>query len=160
MSVEKKNEPTGLDKNYLEQIEALKIQMESMVPGEEYNKVLAEHKKLTEDYINKRTPQEKPIVEVRKAADIIKDLRKENNKKVDHVKLSLEYRDAFIREQGKDPWVGGSITENDAKQVAEHYKGLLEAYGDDPAEFTYRFDQTLQDDPQVVNALRAKRATN
>lgn len=145
-----------IETNYLEEIEILKKQMESMVPGEEYNKVLEEHKKLTNEYINKRQPvvAEKQI----KSAKILSDeLRNRDLNKVEHVKLSLEYREALKRETGKDPWVGAGITEQEANQVETHFKSLLEEYGDNPNEFTYRFDNSLIDDPELVMALKAKR---
>lgn len=145
-----------IEKNYLDQIDALKKQMESMVPGAEYNRVLEEHKRLTNEYINKRTPEKKEEPKARKAIEIIKDLQNENNSKVEHVRLSLEYRDAYIKEVGKDPWMGGEVKEDEVKNIVEAYKHLLENYGDNPSEFTYRFDELLRDDPQVVAALRMK----
>lgn len=147
----------GIDQNYLEQIEILKKKMESMVPGEEYNKVLAEHKKLTNDYINKRQPAEVKIEKRASAEELSHELLKRDLTKVEHVKLSLEYRDALKRETGKDPWVGAGITEQEASQVESHFRSLLEEYGDDPNEFTYRFDQSLIDDPELVMALKAKK---
>lgn len=146
-----------IETNYLEEIETLKKQMESMVPGEEYNKVLDEHKKLTNEYINKRQPQVTESEIKKSASDLSNELLNRDLNKVEHVKLSLEYRDALKRETGKDPWVGAGITEQEAKQVERHFKSLLEEYGDNPNEFTYRFDNSLIDDPDLVMALKAKR---
>ncbi len=149
-------ELNGIDQNYLEQISELKSKMESMVPGDEYTRVLEEHKRLTEEYINKRQPVQKQEV-FASAQDLSKKLASGKLNKVEHVKASLEYRDAVRREHGKDVWVGAGITEQEAEQVAEHYKTLLEEYGDNPSEFTYRFDSTIVDDPQVLVAIKAKK---
>jgi len=147
----------GTDQNYLDQIEVLKKKMESMVEGDEYNKVLAEHKKLTNDYINKRQPVKPAETPKLSAKELTRELSRRDLTKVEHIKLSLDYRDAVKSETGKDVWVGAGITEQDALKVEEHYKALLEEYGDNPNEFTYRFDQSLVDDPDVMMALRARK---
>ena len=147
----------GTDQNYLDQIETLKKKMESMVEGDEYNKVLAEHKKLTNDYINKRQPVKSIEAVTLSAKELTRELNRKDLTKVEHIKLSLDYRDAVKSETGKDVWVGAGITEQDAQKVEEHYRGLLEEYGDNPSEFTYRFDQSLVDDPDVMMALRARK---
>lgn len=150
-------ETVGIENNYLEEIEVLKKRMETMVGGDEYNKVLAEHKRLTQDYINKRQPEEEKKVPVFSSKQLSGELLKRDLTKVEHVKLSLDYRDAVIRESGKDPWVGAGITEQDAAQVEGHFKALLEEYGDNPNEFTYRFDQSLIDDPEMMMAIKARK---
>lgn len=149
---------TETDQMYLDQIEALKAKIDNeTVPKEELVKLQAQHKKLLDEYINRR-PVETPVVSSRKASDIIKDLSRENNSKLEHVKLSLEYRDAFMKEHGRDPWIGGDITDAQANQVAAGYKHLVQEYGDDPSEFTFRFDSALTDDPSIINALRTKKS--
>ena len=150
-------EVNSIETNYLEQLDELKKKMDTMVSGEDYSKVLAEHKRLTQEYINKRQPVE-AVVENRLSAKQLSDeLLKRDLTKLEHVKLSLEYRDAVKRETGKDPWIGAGITEQEAAQVEKHFTGLLEEYGDNPNEFTYRFDQSLVDDPELMMALKAKR---
>lgn len=146
----------SIDTNYLAEIEVLKKKMETMVEGEEYNKVLAEHKRLTQDFINKRQPAT-VIEDKRTSKELSGALMNRDLTKVEHVKLSLEYRDAVKRETGKDPWVGAGISEQEAGQVEQHFKSLLEEYGDNPNEFTYRFDNSLIDDPEMMMALRARK---
>lgn len=140
----------------LEEIKNLNHKMNTeMVPKEDLIKMQEHAKKLARELAtNVPVPVE---TAKRSAVEIAKELKNENLRKVDHVKLSLEYREAFMKEQGRDPWVGGSITEAESANIAAGYKALLSEYGEDPNEFTYRFDQALRDDPAVVQALRAKR---
>jgi hypothetical protein len=155
-------EPDVVEKNYLEQIAALKEQMEKMVAGEEYDKLVAEHKKLTDDYINKRDPIPAVPDDLKPAshyAEILAKNKKTSN--LDFVKTSLAYREAYMREYGRDPWANelaeGGTTVEDSAQVAEHLTALVNEFGDNPAEFNFRFEQSLVDDPLLVAKLRNKK---
>lgn len=153
---------TVVEKNYLEQIAALKTQMDQMVSGEEYEKLVAEHKKLTDEYINKRDPIPAVPDDLKPASQYAEQLIK--NKKttnLDFVKTSLSYREAFMKEYGRDPWANelseGGTTVEDSAAVAEHLTALVNEFGDNPAEFNFRFEQSLVDDPLLVAKLKNKK---
>jgi hypothetical protein len=66
-----------------------------------------------------------------------------------------------MREYGRDPWANelaeGGTTVEDSAQVAEHLTALVNEFGDNPAEFNFRFEQSLVDDPLLVAKLRNKK---
>lgn len=151
-----------VEQNYLEQIAALKAQMEKMVEGEEYDRLVEEHKRLTDEYINKREPIPAVPDDLKPAshyADILMKNKKTSN--LDFVKTSLSYREAYIKEYGRDPWANelaeGGTTVEDSAAVAEHLTALVNEFGDNPAEFNFRFEQSLVDDPLLVAKLRNKK---
>jgi hypothetical protein len=153
---------TIVETNYLEQIAELKAKMEKMVAGEEYDKLVAEHKKLTDEYINKREPIKAVDDELKPVSEYAETLLK--NKKtsnLEFVKTSLSYREAFIKEYGRDPWANelaeGGTTVEDAALVAAHLTALVNEFGDNPAEFNFRFEQSLVDDPLLVAKLKNKK---
>lgn len=155
-------ETTVVEQNYLEQIAALKDQMSKMVAGNEYDKLVAEHKKLTDEYINRRDPIKVIDQELKPASEYAKVLlQNKKTSNIDFVKNSLNYRKAFIKEFGRDPWAnelqeGGSTVE-DAQAVADHLTALVSEYGDIPSEFNFRFEQSLVDDPLLVAKLKNRK---
>lgn len=155
-------ETNVVEVNYLEQIAALKTQMDQMVSGDKYDELVKEHKRLTDDFINKREPAKVTDEELKPASEYAKILM--TNKKtsnLEFVRNSLNYRKAFIKEFGRDPWAnelqeGGSTVE-DAQAVADHMTSLMSEFGDDPAEFNFRFEQSLVDDPLLVAKLKNRK---
>lgn len=146
-----------LETQYLEQIAELKLKMESMVEGEEYNRVLAEHKKLTDDYINRRAPKTKEefkLEAAEKYAIKLKDNKFKNNR--EFIETSLNYREAFMKETGKDPWSDEGVATEDTKEVANHLKTLLDE-NESASEFNFRLEQSLADDPTLLKTLRSKK---
>lgn len=150
-------EATPVEKNYLEEIERMKREMENMVPKEDYSKVIDEHKKLTEDYINKRDPVKKPEAKLESASFYAEKLIKNkfrNNK--EFIETSLNYRDSFIKETGKDPWGDNGVTSEDTVEVYNHLKSLSEDI-ESPTEFNFRLGDSLADDPALTKAISMKR---
>jgi hypothetical protein len=81
---------------------------------------------------------------------------------------SLEYRDAFKREFGSDPWVARprdadsskiSEIERDAEHTATVIKAVLDASQDDES-FRINMLSAMRDDPSMVMRLRSKAASN
>lgn len=148
---------SALDAQYLDQIDKLKTQIDGMVKGEEYDKLLAEHKKLTDDYINRRPAPKKEEVK-KESVDVYAKKLKENKFRSNRefIEASLNYREAYMKETGKDPWSdAGDVTE-DTTLVANHLKSLLDE-NESASEFNFRLEQSLVDDPKLLQTLRSKK---
>lgn len=153
---------TPVDNNYIEQINELKTKMETMVAGEEYNKVLVEHKRLTQEYVTKRPASEPEVIVYREPQVILRDLNKREQSNRDYVKTALEYRNSVMSATGADVFTdvgnkGPGPSTPDSIEVAEAFEKMLEE-SNSPAEFNYRLEQTLKDDANLVSMLRAKRS--
>lgn len=156
---------TETDQMYLEQIEALKLKMENeMVDKEEFEKLQAQHKKLLDEYINKRPVETvKPEV-LRSAAEIAKELTNIKNGNMtnrDYVKTSLEYREAHIRETGLDPWAdfgpkGPGKPNEETEEVANAFKAILEE-NEDPVSFRIKMNSVLEDDNVLLSKIRNRK---
>lgn len=147
-----------LETQYLEQIDELKKQMDTMVKGEEYERVLAEHKKLTDEFINRRPVPDKQEVTLEPAGHYAKQLidnKFKSNK--EYIETSLNYRDAYMKETGLDPWGDGGASTEDTKEVANHLRAILEENPDNLSEFNFRLDQSLVDDSTLVTKLRNRK---
>jgi len=154
-------EKETLDQMYLEQIEALKMQMESMVPGPEHDKLKAEHKKLLEDYVNRRPQVVKAeVIEPRSAKELSEHLsQKSNLTNRDYWEKTLAYRDAFIKEFGRDPFNNPTGDQSDALaavEVADTIRELLNEY-EEPTEFRIKMNTILKDDPAVLAKVRSSK---
>ena len=152
-----------LDKNYLEEIVNLKAQMETMVPGDAYNKVLEEHKRLTNEYINKRPAEKKEVPTFRKAEEIAKELINLNSSNsitdLDYITKSLEYREAMLRETGKDVFCNANQDKEDladAQFTAEAFKTLVEQANGDSADFKHLLDKAMKDDQSILIKAKIK----
>lgn len=156
---------------YLEQIEALKNRIENeMVDKAELIELKKQHKALLDDYVNKRPAPVEQKVELRPAKDIAGELLKAKSANMtnkEYVTLALEYREAFIKETGQDPFSNSIVTnkgvqfekvgENtDAVDVAKGLKYLIEE-SEDPVSFNIRANSILQDDNALINKLRANK---
>lgn len=148
-----------IEKNYLDQIEAMKIKMETMVEGTEYDKLVLEHKKLTEEYISKRIPPTKQEVKLRSPAEISAELRKMNDGSTPNRKFlerSLEYRDSYMKETGLDPFApNAGLATPESIEVASALKSLLEENLNNE-DFNFKLQQVLYDSPETLRALKAR----
>lgn len=149
-----------IESKYLETIKELKEKIDNeMISKQEYDKLIKENEKLLNDYINNRPAIKKEVVKVRPAHEIANELKQIGDGDVtnrDFWAKSLEYREAYLRETGNDPWTDGSV-EPTAKTeyIASTVKKLLDDY-QNPTSFRTQFNETLKDDPQVLRALRSK----
>lgn len=144
--------------NYLEQIEALKNERDRMVSLDEYNKVLGENKKLTNDYINKRQPvvEEKKLM--RSPMEISKDMSNQKQELTNrkYVELAVEYRDAYLDVTGKDPFAKDQTAPTpDSVEVYNAFKQVL-ADSPDAATFRFNIDRILHDDRSTLQAINAR----
>lgn len=147
---------------YLKQIEDLKKKMDMMVDPEEYKKLQAQHKKLLDDYVNRR-PVQQQEVKLRPAVEIAKELASIKNGDIsnrEYVKKALEYRDSFLAATGKDPFTdftknGPSAPTEDSKLVAETLKKLVEE-NESPIDFRIRLNAVLEDDPALASRIRRR----
>ena len=149
---------------YLDQIADLKKQMdENMISKEDYDKLLKEHKKLLNDYVNRRPAPKVEDKETRKASEVAKELIKIKNRDItnrDYIAKTLEYREAHLKEFGTDPFTdfgqnGPQKPTEDTNMVATTLKTLLDE-NPSPVDFRIKLNSVLQDDPQLMAKLRKR----
>jgi hypothetical protein len=149
---------------YLDQIADLKKQMdEGMIPKDKYEKLLAEHKKLLNDYVNRRPAPQVQQTQTRSAKEVAKELIKIKNRDItnrDYIAKALEYREAHLKEFGTDPFTdfgqnGPQKPTEDTNMVASTLKTLLEE-NPSPVDFRIKLNSVLQDDPQLMAKLRKR----
>lgn len=158
MAEEEIKKTTGNDEDYIETIKKLK---ETTVSKEEYEKLVADNKKLIETLANGGTiEKEEP-----KKVDI-KALREKlysddvNMSNLEFCSTALELRDEIIKQGGGDPFlpVGKQIapTAEDvqkANQVAEALKSCIDYAEGDSAVFTNELQRiTIDAMPQIPNS--------
>lgn len=152
------------EKIYLDQIADLKKQMdENMISKEDYDKLLKEHKKLLNDYVNRRPAPQVEVKETRKASEVAKELIKIKNRDItnrEYISKALEYRESHIKEYGTDPFTdfgqnGPQKPTDDTNMVASTLKALLEE-NPSPVDFRIKLNSVLQDDPQLMAKLRKR----
>ena len=144
---------------------ALKEARENSVPKEEFDKVVAENKKLVSEIINgdgkagngqQSAPEEADISKLREQLYGPKSSELSN---LEYCKLTLELRDAVIKKEGYDPFLphGANIKPTDldadrANAVAEVMKECItEADGDDGV-FTALLQSKINNDSQTLTA--------
>jgi hypothetical protein len=156
------NENTNeTDQMYLDQIAELKTKMESMIDPEEYKKLQAQHKKLLDDYVNRRPAPKEETRTQRSTKEIAIELAKVKNGDItnrDYIAKALEYRNAHMHEFGTDPFsdfgsVGPSNANEDTTSVAKVLQTLLDE-NPSPVDFRIKLNSVLEDDPQLKAKLR------
>jgi len=149
---------------YLDQIADLKKKMdEGMIDKTVYDKLLKDHKKLLDDYVNRRPAPKVEIIPTRKASEVAKELIKIKNRDItnrDYISKALEYREAHLKEFGTDPFTdfgqnGPQKPTEDTNMVASTLKTLLEE-NPSPVDFRIKLNSVLQDDPQLMAKLRKR----
>jgi len=150
-----------LEQIQLEQIESLKTQMSAMVDPEEYKKLKSQYETLLNDYVNKRTPPKIEPPKVRPTKEVAAELSKIKSGDVanrDYIAKALEYRTAFLREYGKDPFSDNGQPNPETEEVVTKLQVLLDQY-QNASDFRHHLNELLQDDPQTLAKLRKKRAS-
>jgi len=147
----------------LQQIEEMKLKMESMVDPEEFKKLQLQYKKLLDDYVNKRPVPKTEQPTIRPTKEIAKEFQSIQNGDItnrDYVAKALEYRKAHINEFGKDPFSdfgqqGSGVSTEDTNEVATVLQTLLDE-NPSPVDFRIKLNSVLKDDPQLVAKLRKR----
>lgn len=143
---------------YLDQIEDLKKQLEEgSVPKEKYDKLMADYKKLLNDYVNRRPAPKQDDKPVRKVREIAKELASIKDGSVtnrDYIAKSLEYREAYIREYGQDPFTdfgqkGPKKPTEETESVAQTLQKILDE-NPSPVDFRIKMNSILEDDPHMA----------
>lgn len=149
-----------VETNYLEQIADLKLKLDQAVDQTKYDDLVKEHKKLTDEFINRRQPVKPEKPKLRPVAEINKDLRSFDNDSVTNRKFletSLEYRNAYLAETGKDPFTQNSDAPTaDSQRVADGIQFLLDEFPNDN-DFNYQFSQMVSDAPALDSIMRNRR---
>lgn len=143
---------------HLEQINELKSKMDSMVDPEEYKKLKQQYETLLNDYVNKR-PVNQPKVEKlnpKDYADRLLQATGDNMTNREYWDNALKYRDAVLEQRGIDVFGHNGEESKDSQEVANIVKQLLNESQND-TDFRIRMENTLKDDPAVLQALRAKK---
>lgn len=141
----------------LETIQELKAKMDAMVDPEEHAKLKTQYDTLLKSMINKRPapiedqPQMKPAKEL--AKEFIQNQQISNRA---YIKNALEYRQAMIKEFGKDPFNDGKTDPAETQRVADALQKMVDE-SDSDSEFRYLFDQSVEDDPDLAKMLKAKK---
>jgi hypothetical protein len=141
----------------LETIQELKAKMDAMIDPEEHAKLKTQYDTLLKSMINKRPAPEQNNLPQKSANELAKEIIE--NKPVsnrEYVKRALDYREAMIREYGKDPFTDGKTDVNEINKTVEALQYLVED-SDNDSDFRYKFDQIVKDDPQIAQMLKAKK---
>jgi iron-sulfur cluster repair protein YtfE (RIC family) len=161
MEEEKKEENLELQK-----IEELLAKIDKMVEPEKYAEMEQKYNTVLNDYINRRPVPEKEKDTLKPVAEYAAQLSRIGNDDSkepidvtnrDYIQLSVNYRDAYLKETGKDPWTDdtGEPTAQ-TKKVSEVYKQLLK---DHPGATDFRRALTdiMVDDPKLLKSLKNKK---
>ena len=141
----------------LETIQELKAKMDAMIDPEEHAKLKTQYDTLLKSMINKRPAPEQTNLPQKTAKELAKEIIE--NKPVsnrEYIKRALDYREAMIREYGKDPFTDGKTDVNEINKTVEALQYLVED-SDNDSDFRYKFDQIVKDDPQIAQMLKAKK---
>ena len=140
----------------LEQIETLKTKMDSMVDPEEHKKLKAQYETLLNEYVNKRKPQQ-TIVVTKTAKELAHEFL--TNKKMtnrEYISKALEYREAVIKETGKDPFLDKDADPTEAEKTASVLNQVLENAESD-VDFRILLNNVMVDDQQLVAKINRKK---
>ena len=96
-------------------------------------------------------PKTKPAKEL--AKEFIQNQQISNRA---YIKNALEYRQAMIKEFGKDPFNDGKTDPAETQRVADALQKMVDE-SDSDSEFRYLFDQSVEDDPDLAKMLKAKK---
>jgi hypothetical protein len=149
---------------YLEQINELKTKMENeMISKEDYKKLQAQHKKLMDDYVNRRPVPQVQVKPIRKTKEVASELAKIKNGDItnrEYVQKTLEYRNAHIHEFGTDPFTdfsqkGPGTATDDTNEVATTLQTLLDE-NQSPVDFRIKLNSILEDDQQLMAKMRKR----
>ena len=142
----------------------LKAKLDASIDPAEHAKLKAEHKKLMDEFINRR-PEPKlkvkvirPVIEIAQELEAINDGDMTNRA---YIEKSLEYREAYIHELGTDPWTDFSVSGSGeptekTNKIANAYQQLLDE-NPSPVDFRIKFLSILKDDPNIISGLRSKK---
>lgn len=153
------DEDLTVEQTQLAQIEEMKQKMDAMVDPEEHQKLQKEYKTLMEEYVNKRPAPKQEVITHRPVKEIAKELvsiKSGDMSNRDYVVKSLEYRNSFMSEFGKDPFADGGEPTADTKEVAQVLQTLVDE-NPSPVEFRMKMNSVLKDDSVLVKALKRKR---
>jgi hypothetical protein len=152
----------------MERIEALMEKVDRMIEPEKFDELETKYKQLLKDYTERRpAPKKEKKQELKPVAEYAAELSRIGNQDApnpldvtnrNYIKLSVDYRDAYMKETGNDPWTDdtGPATEQ-TKKVAGVYKQLLQDY-ESPIEFSRALTDLMVDDKKLLRALADKRA--
>jgi hypothetical protein len=166
MSEEIKEEITETEE--MKTIKELMEKVDQMVDPEQFAELEKKYKTLLNDYVNRRPAPKKPEKKpMRPVADIAREIANIGDGDMTnraYIEKSLEYRNAYMHEFGKDPWTDFSQSGSDkateqTKKVAQVFQQLLEDYPS-PEDFRIKLHGMLRDDPAVVAILRDREKQN
>lgn len=149
---------------YLEQINELKAKMDNdMISKEEHMKLKAQHKKLMDDFVNRRPVVKKEENVVRPTKEVAQEIVKIKNADIsnrEYIAKTMEYRKSHIHEFGTDPFTdfgsdGPSKPTEETNMVANVLQTLLDE-NPSPVDFRIKLNSVLQDDPQLLAKLRKR----
>ena len=149
---------------YLEQIQELKAKMDNdMISKEEYLKLKAQHKKLMDDFVNRRPVVKKTEKTIRPAKDVASEISMIKNADItnrEYIAKALEYRASHIHQYGTDPFTdfgsnGPNKPTEETNMVASTLQTLLDE-NPSPVDFRIKLNSILQDDPQLLAKLRKR----
>lgn len=152
----------------MEQIEELMAQLDQKVDAEKYDELETKYKQLLKNYTERRPAPIKVLNdELKPVAEYAAELSRVGNDNASepldvtnraYIQLSVNYRDAYLKETGKDPWTddGGEPTPLTEK-IAKVYKDLLRDFPS-PVHFSRELNDIMRDDNKLLQALAAKRA--
>ena len=146
----------------LDQLASLKTKMDVMVDPEKYKELEAQHKKLLEDYVNKRpAPQQTQThITTREDVDALSRQLATGSKDVtnrEYIEISLKHRQAVLDVYDKDPFGLNGQKSPEAQEAADFFTKILEE-AKTPTQFRMLMDQYVKDDPVVLQKIRAAKA--
>ena len=163
---EENKTPEGEENENLGYIEEIKKLKETTVPKTELEKLKAENKKLLETLLEGGEVPASAEQKVRTASEIREELFKDdsNLNNLQIAKLSIELREAVLREGGEDPFVpqGNKIVaeESDyeaADKVAEALQSCIEYAEGDNEIFTNELMRITADVSPIASRVKGRR---
>jgi phage tail tape-measure protein len=157
-------EQGSIEEIQLEQINEMKTKMDGMVDSSEYNKLKNEYSKALNELVNKRPAPDKEKIKTRPVKEIAKEISSIGSGDIanrEYIAKSLEYRNAYIKEFGTDPFAdfgqeGSGSSTDDTSEVATVLQTLLDE-NPSPVDFRIKLNSVLKDDQKLVSKLRKRK---
>lgn len=135
--------------NYLDTIKELK---ENSVSKSDYDKVVAENKRLLNDYINGKTPNVENVEPKPTTAELRKKFLTEfdSMSNLEHAKTYVALRENVMAETGLDPTAGTNPSDEDkaqAQKLADVLNECIDIAQDDPVVFQNELNRRIVDSP-------------
>lgn len=141
----------------METITQLREKLATMVDPEEHRKLSKQLEEAMKLLVEKRPAPQQTIVVTKTAKELAHEFL--TNKKMtnrEYISKALEYREAVIKETGKDPFLDQETDPSEAEKTASILNQVLENAESD-VDFRILLNNTMVDDPLIANKFNRKK---